>query len=308
MPAARQRSRSSCRALAVMATIGMRALPVRASSARIARVAAMPSMTGISMSISTAANSAPARRRRASAPSSAHSCARPSRSSMAQPSCWLTRLSSTSSTGPGISPASGGRAAWGGGADEDASAAACSGSENQNTVPTPGALSTSMAPPIASISSLEICRPRPVPPNLRVTESSAWLKGRNRCSSAACAMPMPVSRTLKTMRPASWATRSSTEPCSVNLIALPSRLISTWRRRVGSPITKRGRSGAMLATKASPLSAARVPMMLLTASIAAEKSKAIFSSVRWPASILAWSSTALISSSRCRPELLMRVT
>jgi len=47
MPASRQAARSSAKALAVIAMMGIR----RATRARIARVAAMPSMTGICTSI-----------------------------------------------------------------------------------------------------------------------------------------------------------------------------------------------------------------------------------------------------------------
>ena len=38
-------------------------------------------------------------------------------------------------------------------------------------------------------------------------------------------------------------TRTSTRPRSVNLTALPARLISTWRTRTGSPRTQAGQSG-----------------------------------------------------------------
>src|SRR5947199_1659887 len=55
-------------------------------------------------------------------------------------------------------------------------------------------------------------------------------------------MPIPVSAISKharTCRPRSAAasTRRTTSPCSVNLTALPTRLLSTCRRRPGSPAT-----------------------------------------------------------------------
>ena len=43
----------------------------------------------------------------------------------------------------------------------------------------PGALSTPISPPISSTSCLEIARPSPVPPYLRVVEPSAWANGWN---------------------------------------------------------------------------------------------------------------------------------
>ena len=59
------------------------------------------------------------------------------------------------------------------------------------------ALSTHMAPPINSASSLLIARPRPVPPYLRVVEESAWLNFWNRRDLPCSDSPMPVSRTMK---------------------------------------------------------------------------------------------------------------
>ena len=62
-------------------------------------------------------------------------------------------------------------------------------------LPTPASLSAQMLPPIISTSRLLIESPRPVPPNLRVVDVSAWVNAWN--SRAACSgvMPMPVSRT-----------------------------------------------------------------------------------------------------------------
>ncbi len=54
MPASAQRSRSPSTAAAVIAMTGRRGAPAAASAARIARVAAYPSSTGICTSISTA--------------------------------------------------------------------------------------------------------------------------------------------------------------------------------------------------------------------------------------------------------------
>ena len=51
---------------------------------------------------------------------------------------------------------------------------------NQKVLPSPGSLSTPTCPPISSVSRLEMARPRPVPPYLRVVEASACEKVWNR--------------------------------------------------------------------------------------------------------------------------------
>ena len=67
-----------------------------------------------------------------------------------------------------------------------------------NVLPSPGtpALSAHIVPPIASASRLEIARPSPVPPYLRLVEASAWLNDWNMRPMAAAEMPMPVSVTV----------------------------------------------------------------------------------------------------------------
>ena len=57
-----------------------------------------------------------------------------------------------------------------------------------NVLPSSGALSSQMRPPISSTSVDEIARPRPVPPNRRVVEPSACLNGSKIacCLSAGC--------------------------------------------------------------------------------------------------------------------------
>ena len=52
-----------------------------------------------------------------------------------------------------------------------------------------------ISPPMSSTSCLEIARPRPVPPYLRVVEPSACAKGSKSCVERSGAMPMPVSVT-----------------------------------------------------------------------------------------------------------------
>ena len=59
-------------------------------------------------------------------------------------------------------------------------------SSNQNVEPAPGVLSTPIRPPISSTSCLEIARPRPVPPYLRVVEASAWRERSEEPRRAVC--------------------------------------------------------------------------------------------------------------------------
>ena len=109
-------------------------------------------------------------------------------------------------------------------------------------------LSTQMVPPISSTRRLAIARPRPVPPNLRVVEESAWEKFSKMVASFSCGMPMPVSVTRKRREPGAgswgcWETSTSRRPESVNFMALPRRLRRIWRRRRGSPMRMFGRPG-----------------------------------------------------------------
>ena len=113
--------------------------------------------------------------------------------------------------------------------------------------PSPGIplLSAHILPPIRLVRRLLMANPRPVPPYLREVEESAWLKDWNSRPIRSAGMPMPVSRTLNSSATAfdfpvsgnadARDTFITTSPCSVNLTALPSRLIRIWRRRVTSP-------------------------------------------------------------------------
>ena len=92
--------------------------------------------------------------------------------------------------------------------------------------------------------------PRPVPPNLRVVDPSAWLNASKTVACLSPGMPMPVSVTWN------WSmvhrcpretsrTSSSTCPRSVNLIALATRFAMTCCRRTLSPTMAAGTSGWM---------------------------------------------------------------
>ena len=126
-----------------------------------------------------------------------------------------------------------------------------------NVLPTPGALCTVMPPPISTARREAMVSPRPVPPNCRVMDVSAWEKASKMLACLSAGMPGPVSRTAKVSCASSpsrepSATSTATSPRPVNLIALPSRLSSTWRRRPGSPSSRSGTNGAMLQVSSRP--------------------------------------------------------
>ena len=128
-------------------------------------------------------------------------------------------------------------------------------------LPTPGWLSSQIRPPIRWTSVEEIARPSPVPPNLRVVDPSAWLKASKMCACLFSGMPMPVSVTenCSFVDPAcleSSRTAITMRPRSVNLSALPTRLVSTCFSRTGSPTTALGRPGARSVLSSSPFFAA----------------------------------------------------
>ena len=67
--------------------------------------------------------------------------------------------------------------------------------------PLPGADCTATWPPINCARSRQMDKPRPLPPNRRVVDSSACWKGSNIVCKASALMPMPLSRTAKFMSP-----------------------------------------------------------------------------------------------------------
>ena len=107
-------------------------------------------------------------------------------------------------------------------------------------------------PPISPTIRFEMARPRPVPPNRRDVVPSSCAKASKMSACLSGAMPMPVSRTAKrsAQLPATGsassthATSTVTSPASVNLMALPTRLMITWRSRSASPTIASGTSGA----------------------------------------------------------------
>jgi len=164
---------------------------------------------------------------------------------------------------------------------------------------------------MSSTSRLLIASPRPVPPNSRVVELSTWLNDRNSRSCFSGGMPRPVSATVK-CRPSSPAlaaafrsTATTTSPLAVNLIALPTRLTTTCRRRVTSPTTTTGTAGSSSATSSRPFSAAFGASSSSASSRHWRRLYGWVSSSILPDSILEKSRTSLMIVSRLSPELRM---
>ena len=68
-------------------------------------------------------------------------------------------------------------------------------------VPDPRMLSAQIFPPINSTSRLEMAKPKPVPPNLRVTDASACEKLSKIVKRRSAGIPMPESVTEKCSAP-----------------------------------------------------------------------------------------------------------
>ncbi len=111
-------------------------------------------------------------------------------------------------------------------------------------------------------------------------------------------MPMPLS-TTSTVIPSATVTRTVTPPCSVNLRALLTRLVSTWRRRVGSPVTITSRSATALRHK--PLRSAMGASISSTASTHSTRLKSRASNSTAPASNLEKSRISLMIASNVSP-------
>ena len=120
------------------------------------------------------------------------------------------------------------------------------------------------------------------------------------CTSGA--MPMPVSCTTKQSVTrfdvaASRRTRSLTPPRSVNLIALESRLVRIWLRRVASPSSAPGRSSGASISKAIPLASACTAITSVSSFSRLRRLNAARSTINSPASIFDRSSTLLSTTS-----------
>ena len=177
---------------------------------------------------------------------------------------------------------------------------------NQNSVPSPTSLRTPILPPMASTSCFEIASPSPLPPWTREIEESICENFAKRRSTLSPGMPAPVSRTVNRSEVGlpesrSGSTRRSTRPESVNLIALPTMLMMTCRRRPGSPLTSTATPAATSQPSASPFSAARGVIIASMSSVKSRRSNPMDSSSSLPASILEMSRMSLTSASRNSP-------
>jgi hypothetical protein len=167
------------------------------------------------------------------------------------------------------------------------------GKSRLNCEPAPSALLTSIVPPIRSTMRLQIARPSPVPPKRRRVDSSACVNGVNSSASVSGVMPMPLSVTRSVRRGGvvgvnSTRTATRPRPCVLaaeNLIALPIRLVSTWRSRVGSDHNCSGICGAMNRLMSTHWLAAIGASALHTLSMTSASTTGVRSSAMRPASI-----------------------
>ena len=184
----------------------------------------------------------------------------------------------------------------------------------KNVLPLPSSLSAPIVPPISSTSRRAIARPSPLPPYLRVIEESAWVKVWKIESSFSGAIPIPVSRTEKRSSrspcPSSpaFSIVTATSPRCVNLIALPTRLISTWRSLSASPTSRVGTSGSIRVVSSSFFSLARTLRVSIERPTKSSRSNSFSSRCSLPLSTLARSRIPLIRSSNALLLLIMVLT
>ena len=187
-----------------------------------------------------------------------------------------------------------------------------SGRSRRKVEPSPGALSTAMRPPMRSTMRSRDGEAEAGAAELARRRRRRPARIRGRCAPAARARCRCRCRAPRTRsRPARRRLRRSTPtpPLSVNLMALPARLSSTWRSRAASPMTSRGQAlvdvGGDL--QALGLRARRQQLDdLLDQRRSARTAAASRSSL--PASILEKSRISSISDSSASPEVLTALT
>ena len=107
-------------------------------------------------------------------------------------------------------------------------------------VPCCGTLVSDKSPPISAVSKPVMVKPSPVPGSPRRRPAAPRSKGKNmRCWSCS-ATPMPVSTMSKRITSRRQSTCSVTEPVSVKLTALLSKLMMICRSRLASACTQVG--------------------------------------------------------------------
>ena len=175
-------------------------------------------------------------------------------------------------------------------------------------LPWPSPLSAVISPPSSAPTSRAIDSPRPVPPYRRLSVPSPCWNAPKMVVRFSGAMPMPVSDTEKArmsplsgVRRGAWLTRRTTRPRSVNLIALASRLPSTWRSRCGSVNSPDGVCGSVSTANSSPFSAVSGwNVAWISSSSMGRPNRSAWMSIR-PASTLDRSRMSLMSCSRSEP-------
>ena len=174
-------------------------LPAGSGSARIACVAATPSITGMCTSISTRSKAVGAvaccTACTASSPFSTRWAWCPSRASKAARYMRLTGWSSATNTRSGRADA--GSAT---GAIASVAATGSSGQRKLNTLPAPGVLLTTISPPISRARLRDMASPKPAPPKRATRPSVARPWRWNRWARVSRSMPMPLSQTLNSSR------------------------------------------------------------------------------------------------------------
>ncbi len=174
---------------------------------------------------------------------------------------------------------------------------------SDTSVPAPFLLVMSIDPSINSMSCFVMLMPSPVPPNLRATVSSSCVNFLNMLFRKSSLIPTPVSLMVTSIfwyasSPSTTVAFSSTEPFSVNFIALLSMLMSTWLILYGSPISfgamRLSNSCAMI----SPFSSALWVSILIACAAIFFRSNDMLSIAILPASILDKSSMSLMITSR----------
>ena len=176
----------------------------------------------------------------------------------------------------------------------------------RNEAPFPGVLRPRMSPPSISARLRLMVKPSPVPPNRRVVELSACEKGWKIAAICSAAIPTPVSLTSNPRRGlglsagVAIATSKRTPPRSVNLMALPSRLMRIWRRRVGSLWMVSGIGPRHSTSSEICLLSARA-IKEVTSPTTLPGEQAMRSTVILPASILEMLRMSLMIPSKCLP-------
>src|SRR5665213_2407879 len=199
-------------------------------------------------------------------------------------------------------PRKAGAAGAGSGAGSDMRA----GRRTVKTEPFPDSLVTVTSPPIISAKRRLIARPRPVPPNFRVVEASACVKGVKSFSSCSGVMPMPVSVTAKLSHGApalsGRVTSRRTVPFSVNLLALDKRLNRICRTLVRSPYMAPAPGAHSIWRALFFFSTSGCTVTPTSCTMRATSNASRYSSI-FPASTLDKSSTPFTRASRCLPAV-----